>query len=138
MTRDKPHTGQVERERGHLYWGLASIGFALMLAPALFVTGNILEYELGLVGVMAPLDALLADPARKELFDLASPFVFLGGMFGALVINLYPVVRLNLSRHEGTLVGTLTVRNRPWNLAVVAVGGLMLLTMLTYLVVENH
>ncbi len=137
MTERKSGRDQAGSERGQPYWGLAVIGFALMLAPSLFVAGNILEYELGLVGVLAPLDALLADPARKELFDLASPFVFLGGLLGAVVINLYPVMRLDLSRHEGTFVGTISVRNRPWNLAVVAAGGLILLMMFAYLAVEN-
>ena len=83
---------------------VALIGFALILAPVLFVSGNILEYELGFVGVLGPLHSLLADPVRKEIFDLTSPFIFLGGPLVALALNLYPVLRLSLKRSDGAIV----------------------------------
>ena len=119
------------------YRVLAIIGFALILSPFLFVTGNVLEYELGFAGVMDPLDPLLADPVRKEIFKLTSPFIFLGGPLVALALNLYPVLGLSIKRSDGAISGAVTVRTRKWNLAVVTASGMLMMALFTYLVVEN-
>src|SRR5215471_11139972 len=67
-----------------------------------------------------------------------NPVVVMGGLLGALVVNLASVLRLQTERENGH-VAAVTVRiwAKPLNLAVVAMSGLLLATLLGYAFVEN-
>ena len=96
-----------------------------------------MEYELGFTGVLDPLDSLLADPVKKDLFDLASPLIFLGGPPAAMALNIYAVLGVKLARIDGAIAGTVSVRTSAWNLAVVATSGALMMALFAYPVVEN-
>lgn len=63
----------------------------------------------------------------------------MGGLFLAVAINAFPVLRLRVGRDEGTLVATLSLRLRGTllNLAALSLGFLLLATVTLYLIIEN-
>jgi hypothetical protein len=83
-----------------------------------------------------PLDkALMSDPENLRIFNLVSPLVFLGGLGVALLLNAYAVLRLG--RENSSIVGTVRLEARFWNIAVMAVSLLLLVTLLGYFFAEN-
>ena len=116
---------------------LALAGVALLSASLFFVAASLLKYELGIGFLFDSLEALLSDPQRLRVFNLVSPVVFLGGLGLALALNAYAVLRLNVGREDGAIVGTVRVQVRFWNIAVTAVSLLLLVTLVGYFFVEN-
>ena len=116
---------------------LAVAGLALLAAPLFFVAASLLKYELGIGVLFDPLDAFLSEPGRQHVFNLISPVVFLGGLGLALVLNAYAVLRLNVGREDGAIVGTVRLEARFWNIAVAALSLLLLVTLVGYFFAEN-
>jgi hypothetical protein len=112
-------------------------GLILLLAPLFFVTASLLKYELGIGFLFDPLEAILSEPGRRYVFNLVSPVVFLGGLILALVLNAYAVLRLNVGREEGAIVGTVRLEVRLWNIVVAAVSLMLLVTLVGYFFAEN-
>ena len=73
---------------------LAGIGFVLLLAPLFFVSASLLKYGAGIGLLFLPLEVFLSVSQRRGVFNLVSPFVFLGGLALALAPNAYAVLRL--------------------------------------------
>lgn len=140
---DLAATAFAERVRGNdeeVYMRdrrLAVIGFVLLLAPLYFVSASLLKYGLGVGFLFDPLEAFLSVAGRREIFNLISPVVFLGGLGLALVLNTYAVTRLDVSREDGTVVSTVRVRLELWNIAVAVVSTLLLVTLIGYVFLEN-
>jgi uncharacterized protein YjiS (DUF1127 family) len=117
---------------------LAGIGLILLAAPLLFVAASLLKYGLGIGFLFDLLDeALLSDPENLRVFNLDSPLVFLGGLGLALLLSAHAVLRLNVGREDGSIVGTVRLEARFWNIAVMAVSLLLLVTLVGYLFTEN-
>ena len=116
---------------------LAVVGLALLLAPLYFVTASLLKYELGIGFLFDPLEAFLSVAGRRVVFNVISPFVFLGGLSLALALNIYAIARLNVSKEDGTIVSTVRIKLGLWNLAVAAPSILLLATLLGYAFLEN-
>lgn len=105
---------------------LAVAGVVLIIPAMLLVVGGLLQSLLGISQVNEALNF--------ELF-IFHPAILLGGLVVALGLNLAPVARVSLQ--DGALVGTLKIRGRLVNLAILAFIGLMLGTIFVYLLVEN-
>lgn len=116
---------------------LAVIGIVLLLAPLYFVSASLLKYGLGVGFLFDPLEAVLTVAGRREVFNLVSPVVFLGGLCLALALNIYAVMRFDVSREDGTIVSTVRVTPGLWNIVVVAASALLLATLLGYAFLEN-
>lgn len=116
---------------------LAVVGFVLLLAPLYFVSASLLMYGLGIGFLFDPLEAFLAVAGRRVVFNMVSPFVFLGGLSLALALNVYAVARLNVSREDGTIVSTVRIKPGLWNIEVAAVSILLLATLVRYVLLEN-
>lgn len=116
---------------------LAVIGFVFLLAPLYFVSGSLLKYGLGVGFLFDPLEAFLSVAHRREIFNVVSPVVFLGGLSLALALNTYAVTRLNVSREDGTLVSTVRLELGLWNIMVAVVSILLLVTLVGYAFLEN-
>jgi hypothetical protein len=116
---------------------LALAGLVLLSAPLFFVVASLLKYELGVGFLFDPLEALLADPGRQHVFNLVSPVVFLGGLLLALALNAYAVLRLDVGREDGVIVGTVRLETRFWNIGVAGVSLLLLVTLVGYFFAEN-
>jgi hypothetical protein len=117
---------------------LAGIGLALLVAPLYFVCASLLKYGLGIGLLFDPLETFLSVSQRREdAFNLVSPVVFLGGLGLALALNMYAVLRLNVSRENGTIVSTARLRIKFLNIAVVAMSSLLLATLVGYAFLEN-
>ena len=116
---------------------LALIGCVLLLAPLYFVSASLTKYGLGIGFLFDPLEAFLSASGRRVVFNVVSPFVFLGGLCLALGLNTYAVARVNVRREEGMLVSTVRIKLGLWNIAVAAVSILLLATLLGYVFLEN-
>jgi hypothetical protein len=116
---------------------MAGIGFVLLLAPLFFVAASLLKYGMGIGFLFDPLDDFLSDPRRLGVFNLISPVVFLGGLGLALALNAYAILRLNVGREDGAIVGTVRLEVRFWNIAVAALSLLLLVTLVGYFFAEN-
>lgn len=116
---------------------LAVIGVVLLLAPLYFVSASLLKYGLGIGLLFNPLETFLSVAGRREIFNVVSPVVFLGGLGLALALNVYAVTRLNVSREDGAIVSTVRIKLGSWNIAVAAVSVLLLVTLVGYAFLEN-
>jgi hypothetical protein len=131
--RKRTRNREVEVNERRLAWA----GLALLSAPLFFVAASLLMYELGIGSLFDPLEVFLSDPQRLRIFNLVSPVVFLGGLSLALALNAYAVLQLNVGREDGAVVGTVRLEARFWNIAVMAVSLLLLVTLLGYFFAEN-
>jgi hypothetical protein len=116
---------------------LAVLGFVLLLAPLYFVSASLLKYGLGVGFLFDPLEAVLSVAGRREVFNLVSPVVFLGGLSLAMALNVYAVVRFDINREDGTIVSTVRVTPGLWNIAVAIVSVMLLVTLVGYAFLEN-
>jgi hypothetical protein len=123
----------VEMNERRLVWA----GLILLSAPLFFVSASLLKYELGIAFLFDPLEALLSEPGRRQMFNLISPVVFLGGLGLALALNAHAVLRLNVGKEDGTIVGTVRLEVRFWNILVLAASLLLLVTLVGYFFAEN-
>lgn len=114
----------------------AFLGLILSLPAVLFVSAQVLKYELGVPFLYDAL-GFLSSPARYPLYDALSPVIFVGGTLAAVVLNAWMVLRVAVRREDDMLVGTLTLTPKVANLSIVVLAGLVLLILVTYLVVEN-
>ncbi|MCA1718151.1 MAG: hypothetical protein LC781_15465 [Actinobacteria bacterium] len=116
---------------------LAGIGFVFLLAPLYFVSASLLKYGLGVGLLFDPLEAFLSISERREIFNLVSPVVFLGGLGLAMALNAYAVLRPSVAREDDALVCTVRIRMKFWNTVVVAASSLLLFTLVGYVFLEN-
>jgi hypothetical protein len=116
---------------------LARIGFVLLLAPLYFISASLLKYGLGVGLLFDPLEAFLSISERREIFNLVSPVVFLGGLGLAMALNVYAVLRSGVTKEEDVVVCTVRIRMKFWNTVVVAASSMLLLTLLGYVFLEN-
>ncbi len=116
---------------------LAVAGFLFLFAPLYFVSASLLKYGLGYGFLFDPLETFNADPAHFRLFNLVSPLLFLGGIGLALLFNIYPVFRIEIRGDSIQHSIVSMVKERFWNLAVVALGSGLLVLLLGYAFLEN-
>ncbi len=116
---------------------LAVVGLLLLLAPLYFVSASLLEYGLGVGFLFDPLEAFLSVAERRIVFNVVSPFVFLGGLCLALALNTYAVARLNFRREEETMVSIVRLKLKSSNIAVAVISILLLATLVGYVFLEN-
>lgn len=116
---------------------LAGLGLVFVLAPLLFVSASLLKYGLGIGFMFDPLEALLSEPGRRDIFNLISPVVFLGGLFVVLALNLWAILRLSVGREDGAVVSTVRLEVKYANLAVILVSCALLVTLVGYAFLEN-
>jgi hypothetical protein len=129
---------RTDREEVAMYdRRLAGVGSLLLLAPLYFVSASLLKYGLGIGFLFDPLEAFISDTGRRMVFNVVSPFVFLGGLCLALALNIYAITRLNISREDRTIVSTVRLKLRLANIVVAAVSVLLLATLLGYIFLEN-
>ncbi len=114
----------------------ATIGLLLIVPALLFVSASLLKYELG-VPLLYDSLGFLASPPRLGLYNILSPFLFLGGPTLAVLLNLPAILHVRIEQQGGELTGSFRLRPRGLNAAVVATGLVLLGILLAYLVVEN-
>jgi hypothetical protein len=116
---------------------LVGNGVVLLLAPLYFVSASLLKYGLGVGLLFDPLEAFFSVSERRDIFNLASPVVFLGGLGLAMVLNAYAVLRPSVAKEEDAVVCTVRIRMKFWNTAVISASSLLLFTLVGYVFLEN-
>jgi hypothetical protein len=101
----------------------AILGLIAAIPLLLFVSLNILKYELGL---MPGIEIIPIHPA-----------VIVGGGMAAILLNAWSIMQFRVTREDHKLWVMLGFVNRPWNLVVLLLAGAFLLAVLGYVVVEN-
>lgn len=119
------------------HYKLARLGFVLLVAPLFFVTASLLKYGAGVGLLFDPLEAFLSEPGRREVFNVISPVVFLGGLGLALAANLYAVLQPNVNKEDGAIVCVVRPEMKLANIAVAVVSSLLLVTLVGYVFLEN-
>jgi hypothetical protein len=114
------------------------LGLVLAAPAALFWLANILKDGLGIGFLIAPVEALISEPHRRQIFNLVSPVVFLGGLAAALLLNALAIAQFDLRWEQNRLVSTVTVEPRRANVALILTGGLILAAFAAYAFVENY
>lgn len=116
----------------------ALLGLVLAAPAALFLLANILNDGLGIGFLYAPVEALLSEPHRHQVFNLVSPVVFLGGIAAALLLNFLAIAKWDLRWEQKRLVSTVTIEPRTLNVALILTVGLMLASLVAYASIENY
>lgn len=109
---------------------------AVALLPALFlVIPGVLQSVFGLLGPNQAVDVFFTRmPLLQRLF---SPFVVLGGLLLAFVLNLVPSLSMRLERQPETLTGIITFRRVIANWGLVVISLILLFMILAYAFFEN-
>jgi hypothetical protein len=116
----------------------AALFSLVLVAPAvLFLLANILN-EFGISFLSAPIDALSSGFYRRQVFNLVSPVVFIGGIAAALLLNFLAIAQLDLRWGQHRLVSTVTIEPRTLNVALILTVGLMLALFVAYAFIENY
>lgn len=98
---------------------LAVVGLVLLVPASILISAGVLGFNIHPV--------------------LVNPVAVMGGLLGALVINLLAILRVQVEREQNGGIAAVTVRigTKAVNVAVVAIGALLLATILGYAFVEN-
>jgi hypothetical protein len=115
----------------------AILGLGLSAPTLFFVVASLLKYNFGVSQPFNLFESMLATPDRFRLFNIISPFVFVGGLIVGVIVNLYPQIQMQLRRDHGRLVATITADAKPINLAIVILSCLLLAMLFGYVAVEN-
>ncbi len=101
----------------------AIIGIVAAIPAILFVTLNVLKYEVGLLPNM----------------DIAAihPAILLGGGMAAVLLNAWSILEFRVSRQDQQIWLSFGFTNRPWNIAVLGLSGVFLFVLIAYVVFEN-
>jgi len=101
----------------------ALLGVAATLPLVVFVTSNILKYELGIW------PGLLIPPIH--------PAILVGGVLVALIINTWSILDVKVSKTGRGVRVVAEITARRWNLIVLILAFVFFVAMLLYLLVEN-
>ena len=114
-----------------------AIAGTIAALPAIYFVGaSVLKYHMGFEAAYDPIDALTATPERQRVFNAVTPFVFIGGLAIAWVLN-FSFARLHTRFARGEIISQFSVRARPVNLLVATVAGGTMALLLGYLLLEN-
>jgi len=115
----------------------AWIGLAACLPAALLVLGGMLQMFAGTPQVLQLLDRTIHNENLAFVRFLRHPATIFAGLLLAGAVNLLPLLRIRLSRDDGTMVGTVALRTRGPHLAVGVLSGVLLAVILGYGFTEN-
>ena len=102
---------------------LAALGLLLTMPALYFVIANLLKYQLNVLPGM-------------RVFPI-HPALLLGGLMLAVMLNLWPLLRLTTSKIDDLLTIIISLRVRLWNLVILGIAVVTLSTLLIYVAVEN-
>jgi len=113
------------------------VGFLLSLPALYFVSANILKYYAGIDWLARPLEPIYTDPVSFKLFNIISPFIFLGGTLLAIVLNIIPFLKIGVGYRHGSLKGNLTIQITKLPIPLIGMSIILMTILLTYAIMEN-
>jgi len=116
----------------------AILGVVLCFPAFYFVSANILKYQFGIGFMAEPLQYFYNDPVISKYFNLTSPFVLLGSLTLAILLNAISIFQFQLSKSKDIISGPLSVKTKILNIAAIGLGGLLICVLLGYAFIENY
>ncbi len=113
------------------------IGFLIMIPALYFATSNILYYNLGVSSIENFLIPLNNGTQFSTIFNLLSPFIFLGGLSIALYFNLDALFLITFNWQRGKIHSAILFKPILLNLSVALLSGLTIFVFIAYAFVEN-
>ena len=113
------------------------ISFLLLLVPALFISVNVLEYELGIPIAWNPFEAIYDGGESSLLTYTVDASIVLGPVL-AVAVLVIPLTRVRLDSDRHGFALTITVHKSTWaHIGLIVLSVLTIAVMGTYLVAEN-
>jgi len=113
------------------------LGIIIMLPAVYFLVANVLKYNFGISFMHDSLNIMYSNESVFRIFNSISPFIFLGGLLTALVLNLLPMLSINIESVRGTLKSSMALTPRLANMVIVIISLFAFTFMFGYAVVEN-
>jgi hypothetical protein len=110
------------------------LGLVLLAPAVLFLIVVLIEEGFG----FRSFSAFMAEPQQRQIFNLISPIVFLGGLAAALLLNALAIAELDLRWQDSRLVTTLAIQPRTPNVALIVATALLLALFVGYALAENY
>ena len=108
---------------------LSAFSMALLAYPLYFVLVNLLKFNMGF--------SQLYDPMQAAGLSAPSPMLLLGSLLLAGVLNIVPLLRLEITREDQEVALTARIRTHWLHLVLAGVSALVLMGLLVYAFVEN-
>ncbi|MBL1214555.1 MAG: helix-turn-helix transcriptional regulator [Ignavibacteriae bacterium] len=116
---------------------IALISLVFVLPALYFAVANILYYYLNISFMHSSLEYIYNDAILFKVFNFISPFIFIGGIFLTIYLNLSVLVKFNLQKRKNDLIGTFYFSNKIPNLLVLLTAGCLLFLFVGYVLLEN-
>ena len=124
---------QLKKQQNERFY-TSIISFWLIIPTLYFVVGCVVKYEMGFSHSFTLLDWLVSSPSNAQIFNLASPFVFIGGTVVSILLNISVAFKRNA---ENLNLFNSIAHLSKFNLAIAITGMLLLFILMLYLVMEN-
>jgi hypothetical protein len=121
-----------KRQSKQLY--VPIISFILIIPALYFVIGCIVKYEMGFSNSFTLLDWLVGSSSASQMFNLVSPFVFIGGTVLSILLNIS--VKSTPGNEKASLFRN-ALQLSKLNLLLSITAMLLLFSLTVYLFVEN-
>ena len=116
----------------------AIISGLLMAFPALyFILASIFKYSLGIPFLFDPLEILFSSPDILKIFNFISPLVFLLGLMGSFVINLFVMFSIRIWEENSTIKSDISFKPVLANLTLVLLSVCAVTIFFLYAFAEN-
>ncbi len=112
---------QIASEKNHRI--TAALGIAATLPLVIFVTANVLKYELGFLS--------------EWQVPLIHPAILIGGVLVAIIVNAGSIFDIVVSRSGRKLNIEIEITANTWNLTALILACVFFAVMIMYLLVEN-
>ncbi len=115
---------------------ISIIGIILILSAFYFALTNALKYNLSIHFLPMTWESFKSNTKLFFLFNNISPVMFLGGLTVAFLINLFSILKIELSKNSDYFISKIKLVPKPANLIIVCTS-LLIILMLCYAFVEN-
>jgi len=131
---------EVPTEPKHRRWSPGRIALisGIVMFPAFYlVLANVLAHSFDIWFLAAPLQAFYSNPEISDIFSELLPVVFIGGLGGAVILNLLAMISIRFMRSQNGWMSLVRFVPRRANLSVLGLSAVVSITLITYRILEN-
>ena len=116
---------------------LTVIGIVFILPTAYFIFISILKYGLGIPGLYDLSQPVLENLGINESLGLNINLLIITGPVIALLLNLFAILKLDWYNENETVSISISIQKKWWNVAVIVLSAILVLTLFIYALGEN-